>query len=686
MTIRGRTTGKKEKIVFERKSEMKNTKILVLVLSLALVLGAVAGITVSAADETLETTSIAIKSANLSFVNEPALVFAVEHDGDAANVSLNVWNSEPEENQAADYVVTDSFEQTIEGTAYTSFAVEGKNPKNIYEYVWVQAVAGDVKSEIVRYSILQYALGGVVKGVNTERFQSIIDYSASAQKWLEYTDANGKTADEYVFVSVDGGTVDGYKNGVYPVGTQITPVGDGVAMWSVESDSNKYNSYYGQPITLTSNTKITVNNSVMTFENCTDISDINGATLSTGAISSPYKISELDGNKVLTVDTKNDGSTNAQAQIILGMNNTITDAEAVVLEFDLYIEDRAAQKQVFAIEMRDTSNQRIVYLTIDSGLALNYVLPPVTTVSNANVTMDSWMKFRVEYLDLGETKGLKVYVNDNPVLVLDDYVCTYNSPTSREITAITNVRFDTYEELVTHFDNVVLMQEKIENLDKVITFDNGEVSSNITVDSTYGANLEVVNDSEKGNVLKFESAATYGEGFTIPVLDKDTEYNCVAFEADISIDVLDNAGYPGVRFHFVNSAGNTARFELKRNSGNIEFVQYTCSDHYSSPSVILSADGIENWFNFRIEYYGGDRDTVRTKVYLNGDLIFVSDDFISPVNNCSVCNTSVSPATVDSITTLKVMSPSGSYTGTMLIDNIVFEKIAKTCADDPLTE
>ena len=659
---------------------MKNTKILVLVLSLALVLGAVAGITVSAADETLETTSIAIKSANLSFVNEPALVFAVEHDGDAANVSLNVWNSEPEENQAADYVVTDSFEQTIEGTAYTSFAVEGKNPKNIYEYVWVQAVAGEVKSEIVRYSILQYALGGVVNGANPERFQSIIDYSASAQKWLEYTDANGKTADEYVFVSVEGGTVDGYKNGVYPKGTKITPEGDGVSMWSVESGNNKYNSYYGQSITLNANTKITVNNSVMTFEDCTTPSDIgNGVTLK-GSSDSTFKITDLDGNKVLAYDSINDEAT-GRTELIIDMQNTVTNAEAVVFETDFYIDETTKYDDNLYFEFRNASNQRVAFVAIET-MSLRYYYDS-TSAKIKDLTADTWYNLRIEYRNVGDTMELRVYLDDLPVLTKSNYVYTTNTA---QIYDVTNIRFDTWREITVLFDNVVFMQEKIENLDKVITFDDGNIPSSVSklTDTT---NVTVANIKDKGNILQFDSKATYGEGFIIPVLDKAVGANCVVFEADISIDVIDSSGYPGVRFNLVNSAGkNTARFELKRNSeGKIQFVEYGCERHYTSAATTMAIDGNANWFNLRIEYYEGTRETVRTKVYLNGTLVHVYDNFMNN-SECSTCNTTLTPATVDSITTLKVMSPSGNYSGTFLIDNIRFEHIVKVCTDDPITE
>ena len=667
---------------------MKNTKILVLVLSLALVLGAVAGITVSAADETLETTSIAIKSANLSFVNEPALVFAVEHDGDAANVSLNVWNSEPKENQAADYVVTDSFEQTIEGTAYTSFAVEGKNPKNIYEYVWVQAVAGDVKSEVVRYSILQYALGGVVKGINTERYQSIIDYSASAQKWLEYTDANDKTADEYVFVSVEGGTVDGYKNGVYPKGTQITPEGDGVAMWSVESGNNKYNSYYGQPITLNANTKISPNNVIETFENCVTPSNVENLILQQEKNGDAFKITEFDGSKVLTVDTVNDGAT-GRTEVIFNVDNKITGAEAVVLEFDLYVDVKNTSGQTYAIEMRDSANVRIVYLTIDSSFKFNYMGANGGQGINATLATDKWMKFRVEYLDLGETMGLKVYVDGSCVLVLDDYKTSY-SPASREIDAITNVRFDTYGEIITHFDNVMLMQEKLENLDKVITFDDGKIPANVDK-LTDATTVNVVNDPEKGNVLDF-TADAWGEGINIPVMDKETGANCAVFEADMSLNIT---GSEGVRFNMHNTAAAASAkhnlwFEVKKDlndSSKLVFVLYTDSQCYSKTRIEVANNTNEDWFNLRVEYYEGTRETVRTKVYLNGILVYVTDAFrVNSVCGCETHGASLTPAAISDMQYIRIRDDYGAYAGTMLIDNIRFEHVVKACADDPLTE
>ena len=667
---------------------MKNKKLLVLILSLALLVSGILCISASAEAEA-DPTEVSIYKKNLSFVNSPSLAFAVAHDGSASKVSLNVWNAESDGSTDPDYVVTESSAQNIGGVNCSVFYINGKNPKNISEYVWVQAVAGDVKSEVVRFSILEFALAGIASGKDVERYQSIIDYATSAQKWLGYTDANGKTADEYVYVTIEGGTVDGYSAGVYPKGTKITPVGDGVSMWSVESGDNKSNVYYGQAITLNANTKITVNNIVETFENCVTPSDVDNLTLKQEQNGDAFKVGDVDGNKVLTVDTVNDGKT-GRTEVIFNVNNTITDAEAVVLEFDLYIDVRNTSGQTYAIEMRDSANVRIVYLTIDSSFVFNYIDANGSGKKiNTTLATDKWMKFRVEYLDLGETMGLKVYVDGTCVLVLDDYATSY-SPASREIDAITNIHFDTYGEIVTHFDNVMLMQERIENLDKVITFDDGKLPANVDK-LTDATTVGVVNDPEKGNVLDF-TADAWGEGINIPVMDKEIGANCAVFEADMSLNIT---GSEGVRFNMHNTANAASAkhnlwFEVKKDvndSSKLAFVLYTDSQCYSKTRIEVANNTNDDWFNLRVEYYEGTRETVRTKIYLNGTLVYVTDAFrVNSVCGCETHGASLTPATISDMQYIRIRDDYGAYKGTLLIDNIRFEHVVKECANDPITE
>jgi hypothetical protein len=666
---------------------MKNKKLLVLILSLALLISGILCVSVSAEAE-VDPTEVSIYKKNLSFVNSPALAFAVAHDGSASKVILNVWNAEPAEGKAPDYVVTESSAQNVGGVNCSVFYINGKNPKNISEQVWVQAVAGDVKSETVRFSILEFALAGIADGTDVERYQSIIDYATSAQKWLGYTDANGKTADEYVYVTIEGGTVDGYSTGVYPKGTKITPIGENVSMWSVVSGGNNANVYYGQPITLNANTKITVNNIVETFENCTTPSDVENLTLKQEKNGDAFKITEFDGSKVLTVDTVNDGTT-GRTEVIFNVDNKITGAEAVVLEFDLYVDVKNASGQTYAIEMRDSANVRIVYLTIDSSFKFNYIGANGGQGINSTLATDKWMRFRVEYIDLGETMGLKVYVDGNCVLVLDDYKTSY-SPASREIDAITNVRFDTYGEIVTHFDNVMLVQEKIENLDKVITFDDGKLPANIDK-LTDATTVNVVNDPEKGNVLDF-TADAWGEGINIPVMDKETGANCAVFEADMSLNIT---GSEGVRFNMHNTAAAASAkhnlwFEVKKDlndSSKLVFVLYTDSQCYSKTRIEVANNTNSDWFNLRVEYYEGTRETVRTKVYLNGILVYVTDAFrVNNVCGCETHGASLTPAAISDMQYIRIRDDYGAYAGTMLIDNIRFEHVVKACADDPLIE
>jgi len=426
---------------------MKKTRLLILVLSLALLITGALGIGTAAADG--ENTFVTIKDANLSFMNEPRLVFAVEHDGAASAVKLNVWNSAPAENQSPDYVVTESFEKTVGDKTYTVLPVEGKNPTDIYDYVWVQAEADGVKSDVIRYSILQYALGGVFMGGETEKmFQSIIDYSASAQKWTEITDTNGKTADEYVYVTVEGGKVDGYRNSVYPVGSVVTPVADGeIAAWDIYgADGEKIGSINaGESVTLEAHTRIApVADSYTVMDYNSGIySDYVKSFLSDGTpIESNYGTSSgsnlfvgrIEGeNSYLQV--RNYSAKTAYTKVML--SNTVQIGECYSFETKLYINGATAGNSIAKIKFMNNNGGEAVNLMLSTEKVTTQGLKIATTGSNASVAagtalfdtedeiveVSRWATIRVEFYFPGadasasqETKDkcfLKLYVNGN---------------------------------------------------------------------------------------------------------------------------------------------------------------------------------------------------------------------------------------------------------------------------------
>ena len=144
---------------------MKNTKfskITLLVLSLALVFGAVAVITASA--ETNETKP-EITQKNVSYSTDLALQLAVKADTATAPIKLYRYDSEPAEGEvgtlvatadADDLVVADS---TMNNLAYDSYVIQapGVKASNTAHYYYYKVVdANGAESDVIRYSVAEY--------------------------------------------------------------------------------------------------------------------------------------------------------------------------------------------------------------------------------------------------------------------------------------------------------------------------------------------------------------------------------------------------------------------------------------------------------------------------------------------------------------------------------------------------
>ena len=191
---------------------MKKTRFLVLVLALMLLIAGAVGVSVAAEGEP----SLSIAKKNVSFTSSPILVFAVEADGVAKeDIELHVFESK----EATEYYnATYLGDETIDEVTYHTYYIDAVAPKDIANEVYVQAVAGEVKSEKMRYSVLEFALEGIAKyaGVaDKERvlafYQSIIDYSSGIQYMLGEK-FDGINAADYRYVDITNGTVDGKSN------------------------------------------------------------------------------------------------------------------------------------------------------------------------------------------------------------------------------------------------------------------------------------------------------------------------------------------------------------------------------------------------------------------------------------------------------------------------------------------
>ena len=86
------------------------------------------------------------------------------------------------------------------------------------------------------------------------------------------------------------------------------------------------------------------------------------------------------------------------------------------------------------------------------------------------------------------------------------------------------------------------------------------------------------------------------------------------------------------------------------------------------------------WFKLRIEYYTGDAETVRIKVYVNGELIAVSDNYYDP-NGMKVYPEGAAPNNYYSYVMINIFS---TAKGTVLFDNLLSTKT--NAVYEPITE
>ena len=225
---------------------MKNSKlakILIIAFSLAVLVGTVIGI--QALASTSEEKSLKIASNNISSNADISIMYAVEAKGFDANeeIQFSVWDSDPSvadgqgnypEAFVSKKLAGDTTKITIDGVSYDFlvFGTPGIPSKNLCDSYYVQVNSGDVKSEIYRYSILEYLFERMYTCANTEEqldyYEHLIGYGEYSQKLFGYnTDA---LPSDYRYVAIVDGTVNGDRGaGIYKLGDTVTLKYNGTA-------------------------------------------------------------------------------------------------------------------------------------------------------------------------------------------------------------------------------------------------------------------------------------------------------------------------------------------------------------------------------------------------------------------------------------------------------------------------
>ncbi len=162
-----------------------------------------------------------------------------------------------------------------------------------------------------------------------------------------------------------------------------------------------------------------------------------------------------------------------------------------------------------------------------------------------------------------------------------------------------------------------------------------------------GSSANVIKDpfeSGHGQILKFVSNPGGGD-YVYAKNNGQKTNSCYTFEADIMVDKSTMNTYFSQIF-----VGNFYMLSLRKQSDQrLQIFESTTGDANTAIYNDIAFVNIGEWFNLRVEFYRGDADTVRIKVYVNDTLRIISDNYFGktkqgaepPINDSSYDNTGI---------------------------------------------
>ena len=150
---------------------------------------------------------------------------------------------------------------------------------------------------------------------------------------------------------------------------------------------------------------------------------------------------------------------------------------------------------------------------------------------------------------------------------------------------------------------------------------------NITCDNLKSGILEVVEDpdGESGDrALLFENFAGDYEVLHIPSQSGALNATCFVFETDMYIE----SGTKSSTFTQVFLQDGVYMINFVEKDGKIQLLETSSASWSTAKQQDLGVRlDFGKWFNLKIQYFVGDHDTVRIKVFIDNELIAISDNY-----------------------------------------------------------
>lgn len=149
-----------------------------------------------------------------------------------------------------------------------------------------------------------------------------------------------------------------------------------------------------------------------------------------------------------------------------------------------------------------------------------------------------------------------------------------------------------------------------------------------------GSHITVIADpreNQSGNVLyMYSPVGAKPDSVQINNTVNDTRAKCLIFDGDLCIlsELSNSTVGKDIEFEMSNSSNKTAYSMIfKIVKGNVHIWEASSLKESSAIMHELAVVPVDSWFNLRIEYYKGNHDTVRIKIFVNKKLVAVTDNY-----------------------------------------------------------
>ncbi len=203
----------------------------------------------------------------------------------------------------------------------------------------------------------------------------------------------------------------------------------------------------------------------------------------------------------------------------------------------------------------------------------------------------------------------------------------------------------------------------------------GDVPDNVTLSLGVGSggSLAVV-ESADGKGIKFISKKGAYDSITVDTRSTAmASAGCFVFESDFCVN---DEGTDDAQYFAQLSMQSAYGFSFRTAGDGMLHIWETSSfTMANAKEVEVAVVPLDRWFNLRVEYYYGTRESVRIKMYIDGELMLVSDNYYNSGGGKLLSNTGNAPSSYYDYFRMAITK---DYNASVLLDNIYVAKESRS--------